>query len=198
MCIRDRSYAVSALRKTWRQDIRSVNIANALAVVLLSAIWLTPLLNAERIATNSQMARFAESGDPAVLDIWALGQWGKAGAAAKAALAVIAAKPGQEALAAVLAGDGLDATASPDSARADLIAVLPLQPKAATARRDAFLAAASLYDLQSWAQSCKTTMPDGAPGCVMVIADFFPDQPGDEALFALYSAADYILSLIHI
>ena len=26
----------------------------------------------------------------------------------------------------------------------------------------------------------------------MVIADFFPDQPGDEALFALYSAADYI------
>ncbi len=186
------SYALSALRRSWRDDIRTVNIANALAVAALAAVWLTPLLNAERIATNSQMARFAASGDPAVLDIWALGQWGKAGAAAKAALAVIAKEPGQEALANVLAGDGLDETVSLDSARADLIAVMPLQPASATVRRDAFLAAADLYDLQSWAQSCKTLMPDGAPGCVMVIADFYPNQPGDEGVFAFYSVADYI------
>lgn len=186
------SYALSALRRAWRADIRFVNGINALAVIALSALWLTPLLNAERIATNSQMARFAASGDPAVLDIWALDQWGTAGAAARAELAVLAAQPGQQALADVLAGGIAEDTATTNDARAELIAVMPLQPPGAKAQRDAFLAAAQLYDLQSWTAACQTPLPGGGPGCVMVVADFHPSQPGDEALFALYSPAGYI------
>ena len=186
------SYASAALRGGWRSGIRSVNRFNALAVILVAAVWLTPLLDAERISTKSQMARFAASGDPAVLDLWALGHWGRAGAAARTELEALATQPGQQALADVLAGIATDSTASLDQARADLIAVLPLQPPGATVQRDAFLAAADLYDLQSWAEACKTDMPTGGPGCVMVVADLYPGQPGEEALFAVYSPAGYV------
>jgi hypothetical protein len=186
------SYAFSALRKSWRADIRSVNVINALAVLAVAALWLTPLFDAERIATNSQMARFAASGDPAVLDLWALDQWGRAGAVARAELQVLAAQPGQQALADVLAGNAPDISASIESARADLTALLPLQPVGATAQRDAILAAATVYDLQSWTASCTEDLPGGGPACVMVVADFHPDKPGDEAMFAQYSPAGYI------
>jgi hypothetical protein len=38
------SYAFSALRRSWRADIRSVNVFNALAIIVLAALWQTPLL----------------------------------------------------------------------------------------------------------------------------------------------------------
>ena len=186
------SYAVAALRGSWRSGIRSVNIVNALAAILVTASWLTPVLNAERISTNSQMARFAASGDPAVLDLWAIDRWGTAGAVARAELEALAAQPGRQSLADVLAGTVVVNTLTLDRARADLVAVLPLQPNGATAQRDAILAVADVYDLQSWADACRMKMPGGGTGCVMVVADFYPLRPGDEALFALYSAAGYV------
>lgn len=186
------SYAFSALRRSWRADIRSVNVFNALAIIVLAALWQTPLLNAERIAAKSQMARFVASGDPAGLDLWAISRWGKAGGDVQAELQAMATQPGQQALADLLAGNGDVLAAGVDQARADLVAVMPLQPASATARRDAFLVAADLADLQSWTVSCKTDLPGGGPGCVMVVADFYPRQPGDEALFALYSPAGYV------
>lgn len=186
------SYAFAAPRRSWRAYIRSVNVFNALAVIALAVLWLTPLLNAERIAASSQMARFAASGDPAALDLWALGQWGTAGAKARAELERLAAQPGQQALADLLAGHEPDTAAALTKARADLVAMMPLQPLLATPQRDAILATADLYDLQSWLASCQTEMPGGGLGCVMVVADFYPGQPGDEAIFALYSAAGYV------
>ncbi len=186
------SYAVSALRRSWRAHIRSVNVINALAVIGAAALWLTPLLNAERIAASSQMARFAVTQDPAVLDLWALGKWGAAGAAVRAELEVLATQPGQQALAAVLAGNVLADAGQIVSARAALAAVMPLQPPTALAGRDAILAAAELYDLQSWTRSCAETLPGGGRGCVMIVADFQPNLPGEEALFVIYSPAQYL------
>ena len=185
------SYCAAAMRRSWRADIRSVNVINALAVILLSVLWLTPLLNAERIASNSQMARFAAGGDPGVLDLWALDQWGRAGAAARAELGRMAMQPGQQALADLLASTALDSSASIESARADLAAVMPLQPASAAALRDTIVAAANIYDLQNWTASCRETLPGGGAGCVTVVADFHPDRPGDEAMLVLLGPGGY-------
>jgi hypothetical protein len=186
------NYAVSALRAPWRRAIRFVNRANAIAVIALAALWLTPVLNAERIATNSQMARFAASGDPAVLDLWALAQWGTSGAAARAELVVLAASPGQQALADVLAGNQVASVADTAHLGDALKAVMPLQPATSLAQRDAIFAAADNYTLQGWLDACTVAMPEGGPGCVMVVADFLPSQPGDEALVAHYNSAGYV------
>jgi Domain of unknown function (DUF4153) len=186
------SYATSVLRKNWRANIRSVNIVNALAVVAAAVLWLTPLLNAERIATHSQMARFAATGDPAVLDFWAMARWGQPGATALAALRTQAGQAGQEALALAMDGTPADDPDSLTDARQALVAVMPLQPATATATRDGFLAASDVNTLQRWTQACAEKLPDGAPGCVMVVADLYPGQPGDEAIFAQYSPVGYI------
>src|SRR3990167_2848352 len=75
------SYALAVLRGAgWMGRIRRANVGMALGLIGLAALWLTPALNADRISAQSQYARFISSGDAAVLDLWQLRQWGKAGA----------------------------------------------------------------------------------------------------------------------
>ena len=112
--------ALSHLMIAFAEAITIVGIPFAikdfqLAMIALAALWLTPVLNAERISANSQFARFTTSGDPAVLDLWAIRQWGKAGDAVMADLEQAA--PGNPALAAKLAGTDADPLQpTPDSA----------------------------------------------------------------------------------
>ena len=40
------------------ERIRQGNIRVALGIIVLAALWLTPVLNAERISAQSQLARF--------------------------------------------------------------------------------------------------------------------------------------------
>lgn len=166
-------YAVASVRSgDWMARIRQANVYMALATVVLAAISLTPILNAERISTNSQMAR-----DVAVMDIDALRSWGVAGQEALATLTARSKEPGQEALAARLAGseNGAAATQSVD----DLIAVLPVSPKGADVTQ--FLNGLDPYLLDTATRACRSDMPTGGKGCVMVVADFLPSQAGDEA-----------------
>lgn len=166
-------YAVASVRSgDWMARIRQANVYMALATVVLAAISLTPILNAERISTNSQMAR-----DVAVMDIDSLRSWGVAGQEALASLTARSKEPGQEALAARLAGseNGAAATQSVD----DLIAVLPVSPKGADVTQ--FLNGLDPYLLDTATRACRSDMPTGGKGCVMVVADFLPSQAGDEA-----------------
>ncbi len=146
------------------------------------------MLNADRISAQSQYARFVNSGDAAVLDLWQLRQWGKAGADVIAMLEKTATEPGQEALAAKLAeSDAAPDQPSPDAAalRATLTAGMPVQPGSATATRDAILGLADSSDLAYWADRCTDPLPQGGPGCVLVVADFLIGLPGEEALLIL-------------
>ena len=59
---------------------------------------------------------------------------------------------------------------------------MPVQPATATAQRDAVLAGLAETELADWATACAAPLDSGAPGCVLVVADFWPDVPGDEAL----------------
>ncbi len=85
------------------------------------------------------------------------------------------------------------ATQNPDVLRAALVAVLPLQPVTATATRDMVLAAAKPADLAEWLRDCSAQMPDGAPGCVLVVADLWTDYPGEEAMLLRRVGADQVV-----
>lgn len=72
---------VIALRRDWRVRMRNVNLAMALAKLAVAALWMTPLFNAEQLATSSQIAR-AELDDinPEQLALWEMkAEWGLPG-----------------------------------------------------------------------------------------------------------------------
>ncbi len=190
-------YAVAVLRGgAWMARIRAGNLRMALAIIGLAALWLTPVLNAERISARDQLARF-EAGQTSVeaLDIAAIREWGKAGEAVIATLEFIAKAPGQEVLAARLA-DPWGSTEPSENDRAalvaELVALMPLQPPGATGTRDMLVAAMQPYELSNWINACKREQADGRPGCVMAVADLLPMLPGEEAMVVLAESIDYV------
>ena len=188
-------YAVAVLRgAAWMARIRQGNLWMAVAVIGLAGLWLTPVLNAERISAADQVARF-EAGLTAmeVLDVAEIRRWGKPGAAAIAVLQARAAEPGQEALAARLAGNasGVEAAAREEKA-ARLATVMPVQPASGTGMRSVILAAAEAYQLDDWIAACSARLAGDRPGCVMVIADLLPLHPGEEAMLLVQRGADYV------
>ncbi len=180
----------------WMARVRQANIGMAGLVVMAAALWLTPVLNAERIAAQSQSVRFA-AGKIETTEImpWVYEDWGKPGAAFMAELEAKAAEPGQEALATQLASNGYNDGTIATDARVDIVAALqaamPLQPATATAMRDRMFADAADYDLQSWSDACARKMPNGKPGCVMVVANLLDDFAGDEVVIYQYFDPTY-------
>lgn len=193
-------YALAVLRGAgWMARIRAANTAMALALIAVAALWLTPLLNPEAISARSQLARFEAGRTPVEsLDLYAFSQWGFAGVAARAKLEAKSKESGNEALAARLADPndsrfpptvGID----PAPLRTALVAVMPLQPATATATRDMILGAAEPYDLQNWLTACQAKLPDGNPACVMIVADFLTDLPGEEAMLLTRMVGGYMV-----
>ncbi len=184
-------YAVAVLRGAgWMARIRRANTVMALAVIGFAAAWLTPVLNPEAISARSLVGRVADGRtDPAAVDLYELSRWGRAGAAARDDLAVLADRPGYEALGLALANPDPPSTTVPvedlTPQRDALAAVLALQPAGATATRDLLLQAAQSYDLQDWNRLCSETSPGGGPACLLVIADLLPTEPGEEAVMIL-------------
>lgn len=190
-------YAGAVLRgRGWRRHIRQGNVSMALVLIAVSATLLTPILNPERIAAASQLARFRDGRtDAATLDVAGLESWGRAGAGALAELHALAQQPGQQALAARLAGrlapDGSVLPTDFAALHAALRAELPLQPGDATVARDRILAALDPAEVGLWLEACRSPLPDGNPGCVMVIGDFRPQAEGLEAIVVLRDASGY-------
>lgn len=193
-------YALAVLSgDRWMERIRRANLAMALVLIALAALWLTPLLNAEAIAVKSQIARF-EAGQSTAeeLPLWQLAHdWGRPGQAAAADLRVRAA--GQEALAARFAAlDGAKSrwqfelvSEAPDATlgRRAEVAVLPggqAMPEALWQGLDSGLRAEVL-------EGCARATPEGHPGCLLVLADLVAAWPGDEALF-LFGAGPVALA----
>lgn len=190
------SYAVAVLRGSeWMARIRRANVAMALVVLVASALWLSPVLDAERISAQSLVARYtAGRTQVAELDLAALARWGRAGAAARDELAALAAAPDQQALALALAGQSGPAALADDpvQVRADLVAALPLLPPDAGAERDRMLAVLPVEEMRDWLAMCRAPLPQGGAGCVMVVDDFRTDLPGPEAMVLLREPGGYM------
>ena len=189
-------YAVSVLwHQRWMARIRRINTAMALAVVVGAMLWLTPLINPQRLATADQLARY-RSGEVSAraLDLWSIGrQWGRAGQAGIARLAA-----NREGPDAALLQDRLtrlkDATsrsefereardAAAEETLAQVLALLPIVSAPDPMARKV-LEILPPYQLRDLRDACRRKTAAGNPGCVLLIADFLPAYPGKEAVLA--------------
>ncbi|MBW6505845.1 MAG: DUF4153 domain-containing protein [Rhodobacteraceae bacterium] len=195
-------YALAVLSgDRWMERIRRANLAMALVLIALAALWLTPVLNAEALSVNSQMARFdaGQTGDEA-LPLWQMAhEWGLPGQGAIAKLRARAAAPGHAALAPRMAAlDGAQsrreferASEAPDATlgRANEVAVLP----AGQTMSEGLWQALDSDTRASVLDGCARGTPAGHPGCLLVLADLVAPWPGDEALF-LFGAGPITLA----
>ena len=132
------------------------------------------------------MARF-DAGKTAVadLDVEAIRRWGTPGQVVLDVLAERAKEPGQEALAARLAGTDDPGGAARAEAAQALSALMPVQPAGATGTRDTLLAGGRRLPAARLAEVCEASPGDRTPGCLMVVADLLPSRPGEEAVLLL-------------
>ncbi len=179
--------ALAAPRADWKARIRRANATLTLAGIALAALWLTPLLDAERIAARSQLARF-ESGRtaPEALDLWTLAHdWGRAGEAALARLSDPA-HPRAEELAGPLARlaaarnrwEWLRGEETATSA-ARLLEMVPVFPPGASLPE---VLLADRFVRTQIAEACARSTPAGNSGCLAWIGDFSASRRGQEVL----------------
>lgn len=174
------SYGVSvALGAGWQARIRRSNVYMALLIIALAGLWLSPVLNAEKISANGHVKRFL-SGQIAVkdLEIFKLGEdWGKPGLAALEALRKAENPPEAEALAERLTA--FDSRKSTHEARMTTRALaraenletlktkLPLRPSGAI-WADAAFQDLSIRRLSSILEGCVIEIDPDRPGCVAI------------------------------
>lgn len=170
--------------------MRAVNGGLLALTGIVVALALSPVLSAEDWVARMQKARVlekAQAGAPydltPFLDI---------GVAGQQALLALQAQAETEALP-TLAQDAASAAqglargvAAEALASAALKKLLPVQPPSAEAERDLLIESLPEYQLTALRQACSAPLPNGGPGCVMVLADFWPEAPGAEAVILAY------------
>ncbi|MEJ1992576.1 MAG: DUF4153 domain-containing protein [Maritimibacter sp.] len=203
------AYALALLSgRRWQARIRSANTALALGLAGLAVLWLSPVLNAERISAKSQLARY-ESGSATgdQIDLWALSkEWGKPGAAVLELLREKA--PNDSALSenfAILADasgrwtyDNRQRRTSFSDDVAALREKLILRPEGKHLPDGLFdpYTEISTHLVENTLTGCEFTTPQGVPGCLALIADFLPNHPGDEVLLVLNNMSNRYLPLL--
>ncbi len=198
------TYAVAiVLRGPWMARIRQANILVAVVVLGTAAAWQSPLLNAERLSTQSQVARI-ESGAVAVEDmaLFELAhEWGKPGKAGLAALEQGAGQSSPELLAEIERvrsvdmhwqfKNGMNNRLAASRAR-DIYENLTVLPEG-TEVTLAMLEHLPDYWLRYWSENCPTN-PE--TGCVLLTAAFSSEVsslhgilfvPEDTRIFEAYS-----------
>jgi hypothetical protein len=189
-------YAAAVLmRGDWTGRIRRVNVVFGGGTMMLCALWLTPVLNADRISSNSQVARFAKGKTNLDgLPLWAMEHdWGKAGQHGLERLAAMTDHPDHAAIVERITHLRdqtnpfrfeqviLDQRAPEELAA--LVAEMPVQP-AGEVLTLAELEGLPDYRRIQWLEACRRVLPGGGPGCVMVRGQFLPgDAPQAMVLF---------------
>lgn len=175
------SYAVLALLgRDWMGRLRQANLALAGLVVLVSALWLTPLLNSERMSVASQLDRARAGGAVEELPLWEMARdWGRAGTAGLAELRALESHPEHARLVAQI--ERAEATQleyefrqeSEEASQVSLHEIVPLRP-VGVRLPEGSLDRVSIYERMSLREGCARKFSDGQPGCVLVVADFDP------------------------
>ena len=170
----------------WMARIRRVNVVMALFVVAVAALWMTPVLNAQKISVNSQIKRFAMNQSALdQLPLWELAkEWGKAG---QAGLDRLLAMTGHAEFAELAARIGevrksnsrfQFRTAEREREAPDLAMELAekmiVLPAGEGALDISAFAGLEVYTLRSWVNGCRKTLSGGQPGCVMLRDTFLP------------------------
>lgn len=185
------------LRRSWAARIRQINVVMALAVLGVTAVWMTPLLNALRISTNSQVARYeAGRGDVSDLPLWEMkSEWGRAGQAGIATLTALAELPEHADLAARMQDladsdvewkfNQSDRTAQRQAQNARVSDLLVLRPDPDSLPPGA-LDMLPDYVLGALDRGCGLQTPLGRAGCVALVAPFAPEDLGWQQVMVFY------------
>jgi hypothetical protein len=172
----------------WMARVRRANLWMAIALVAGAALWLTPVINAERISAQSQLGRAVadlqgpEAPSPGDMALWQLAhEWGIAGAAALVRLEQAA--QGQDeivnAIAWARAANSRYAYSrqlvdgDPSHELAELVVLLAVRPETQEIPQGALAGLSGRY-LDQWLMACRNRLDDGRPGCVAVFGEFRP------------------------
>ncbi|MFT4959494.1 MAG: hypothetical protein ACI92Z_000569 [Paracoccaceae bacterium] len=182
------------LRTNWMARIRRINVAMALAVIAASVLWMTPVLNAYRIAVNSQLTLFEqEKIDVDQLALWEMEhEWGRAGQAGVRKIEAMMDRTdyteittrieaGRTQHSRYRAKRNVEHAMLPKQSEI-LVSLLPVRPKTHILAPDAFVEL-PLYRVNQWLKGCQRPLPDGRAGCVLIIGEFTPGAvPGSQAM----------------
>lgn len=197
-------YAALVLwRGDWMHRLRRANVGLALMSLVVSVLWLTPVLNAERISIGSQVARILDGKtDPKGAAIWEMSNdWGKAGKRALYTLRTTQDYPNRDGILALI--DRAEETdsrwvylrdaeteTSEDMARA-LHAMVPVFPAGQTLPDTAF-DKLSKYQRSRISEGCEMTQKEGAAGCLFLLVRFRPDQSEPQGVLLYKTAANRV------
>jgi hypothetical protein len=197
-------YAVLVLwRGEWMQRLRRANVGLALSTLALAVLWLTPVLNAERLSANSQARRILNA--EATVDqaaIWELShEWGKAGKRALYLLRTTETYPNRaEILALIDKAEAADSrwnftkavdTKSSEALAAQVHAMVEVFPEGQTLPQTAF-EDMNTYQLERIKKGCNTSLEDGTQGCLFLFVPFRPDLEHPEGLLAYVTTGDRV------
>lgn len=191
------SYSVIFGGRRWRKRIRDGNVRVALGVIVLSAVWLSPVLNDMRLSANNQLNRF-EAGKTSVenLPLWEMSHdWGYAGQRTFETLAQDSANSELASYVARVrtatsrweARRGISEVGAEEIA-ADIVSLLPVVPDGAKLP-DGIFQRSKNSQLEALLKACEAELPGGAPRCVAVVGDFLKDKPRDEAFIVWMRSA---------
>ena len=196
------SYSLAAVQAGWMARIRSANVGLALLVAAVAALWFTPVLNPQRIAAESQVARYL-SGKTSLsrLALWELAHdWGRAGNAALERLSAVDDRADHAELMTRIA----DVRAQTSRFRFDKLLRDRTMPRAEWSERIAaritvvpegrvdarMFAALDADQLDRISRGCMRNLPDGRPGCAMVRGRFAGAK--DEAMILFLAEAGVV------
>ncbi len=179
----------------WARRIRDTNIVMALAPLALSLLWLSPMLNAQRIAAGSQVARFADGRLPlADLPLSEMAhRWGHAGLAALEDLEAMEERPDHAVLVARIAaardaGRGPVPAGTEDVRTARLTSVAGALIVRPTGRDlpARFLDGISAYHLEQWVRGCSLPFEGLESGCSVIFHQMTPGAGADQAIYLVH------------
>lgn len=201
------AYALAVLmRGDWMGRIRRANIYLALALILVAGLWLTPVINPQKLSTANQIARLdAGKISAEEFDLWALGrEWGKAGAAGFRRLEAADHSATYAALAPRIARvqqsdnrydfNRVGLTKADRDTAARIRAFLAENPNPPVP--EGLLANLGRSNLAKLEKACETRLDSGKPGCILIAGDFSPQTTGPELAVIYQSAADRLRAFL--
>ena len=184
-------YAASVLfGARWMRIIRRGNILMAGVVFILAVLWLTPVLNPERLSANHVLARFESGETPADdVDLWALrNEWGAPGNDALQQITAMGDATIERRLSLLEVAPDRASFERPSTApaggnsRAALQEILPVMPPEAREEFDRFVLPWYAGSVTGFLDGCNDRTETGNPGCVLIVADLLPENPGNEGI----------------
>lgn len=203
-----------ALRgRGWTNRIRSVNVAALVSAILLVLAWFSPVLNAQRISTNSQVERLLGGKvSPDKFDFWSLKQnWGHAGQVGLSRLRASTDHPEFALITAQL--DRLQTSSTrhqfgnrePENRAeimmAEILADIPTRPAGRTLPKatDMKMNQSDVWWLENLKKDCEAGSFDkSGEGCFAVFADFMLEREGEEMLLVGHRSGSGLDTVLYV